>query len=75
MAAKEYKVTLPGGTVVVTWANSAEQAARRAERDYGTGHVVTQRGYVSNVVKRRSQALEEALWEDSREKAWDKMSA
>ena len=44
MAAKEYKVSLAGHTVVV-WANSAEQAARRAEREFNTGHVVTQRSH------------------------------
>ena len=52
MAAKEYRVTLPNGEVEVMMANSAEQAARRAERKYCTGHVVTQRGYVSDRLKR-----------------------
>lgn len=51
MAAKEYKVTLPNGKTLVTMANSAEQAARRAERQYNTGRVVTQRSYVSNRTK------------------------
>lgn len=54
MAAKEYRITLPGVKApVLVWANSAEQAARRAEKSAGLGHVVTQRGYVSNVVKRQ----------------------
>ena len=52
MAAKEYRVTLPNGNVEVMMANSAEQAARRAERQYCMGHVVTQRGYVSDRLKR-----------------------
>ncbi len=52
MSALPYKVTLPGGRVVTMMANSAEQAARRAEREFGTGRVVTQRGYVSNRTKK-----------------------
>lgn len=54
MAAKEYRVTLPNDTVVTMMANSAEQAARRAERQFCTGHVVSQRGYVSDRLKRHS---------------------
>lgn len=54
MAAKEYRITLPGNLKVQVWANSAEQAARRAEKEAGMGHVVTQRGYVSNVIKRHT---------------------
>lgn len=54
MAAKEYKITLPNNKVEVVWANSAEQAARRAERTYCTGHVVTQRSYVSNRTKNKT---------------------
>lgn len=53
MAAKEYRVTLPGKKVVKVWANSAEQAARRVEKDNHTGHVVTQRRYCSNVTKKQ----------------------
>lgn len=53
MAAKEYKITLPGKRTVKVWANSAEQAARRAEREHGTGHVVTQKRYVSNVTRKQ----------------------
>lgn len=54
MAAKAYKITLPGGRKPVkVWANSAEQAARRAERSAGLGHVVTQRGYVANVTRKQ----------------------
>ena len=55
MAAKEYKTTLPNGKTVLTMANSAEQAARRAERQfYGGKHVVTQkRRSVSNVTRRQ----------------------
>lgn len=51
MAAKEYKITLPNNKIEVVWANSAEQAARRAERKFCTGHVVTQRSYISNRTK------------------------
>jgi hypothetical protein len=46
MAAKEYKVNTAHGTFV-TWANSAEQAARRVEREIGK-RCVTQRSYISN---------------------------
>lgn len=48
MAAKEYKVNLPGGVKVVVWANSAHQAAKRAEKEAGVSGVVNQRSYVSN---------------------------
>lgn len=51
MAAKEYKINLPGGTVVKMMANSAHQAAKRAERQYGMDRVVNQRSYVSNRTK------------------------
>ena len=44
MAAKEYKITVAGQTEVV-WANSAEQAARRVEKKFKTGHAVTQRSH------------------------------
>lgn len=56
MAAKEYKVSLPNGKTEVMFANSAEQAARRAERKYCMSHVVTQRGYVSNRTKNKASA-------------------
>lgn len=63
MAAKEYKVTLPATgtstkTVVKIWANSAEQAARRAEREHGTGHVVTQRRFCSNVTRKQATSTQ-----------------
>lgn len=59
MAAKEYRITLPGiKKPVVIMANSAEQAARRAEKSAGLGHVVTQRGYVSNVVQRHRETAD-----------------
>lgn len=60
MAAKEYKVTLPNKITVMIWANSAEQAARRAEREYGMNRVVTQRKYVSNVTRKQFADVEPA---------------
>lgn len=53
MAAKEFKITLPHGKVVRTMANSAQQAAKRAEKMYaGSSHVVEQVSFVSNVTRK-----------------------
>lgn len=53
MAAKEYKITLPHGKVIKYKANSAQQAAKRAEKYYaGSNHLVDQQGFVSNVTRK-----------------------
>jgi hypothetical protein len=57
MAAKEYKITLPGGKVVRTMANSAQQAAKRAEKQSKTGYVVNQRDLISNVTRKQKPGI------------------